>query len=115
MITQAARPLPERTTTTAAVWLNGRHATVARTGLDGEITTVEVDRGVEPETSYLVRVVRLIGDRERVLILGPSSPRLALEREYVAVFKRPDHLVDVEAAGETDPTALVQRLTTLLS
>ena len=102
-------------TTSAAVWLNGRHATVARTDPDGGIKTVAVDRGVEPETSYLARVVRVIGDQQRVLILGPSSPRLALEREYVAVFKRPDRLVDVEAAGPTDPTALVKRLKTLVS
>ena len=79
------------------------------------ITTVEVDRGVEPETSYLVRIVRVIGDRQRVLILGPSSPRLALEREYVAVFKRPDRLVDVEAAGPTDARALVDRLSSLVA
>jgi hypothetical protein len=82
---------------------------------DGRISTCEISRGWLGERSYLAQVVRVIGDRQRVVILGPSSVRLALEREYVAVFKRPDRLVDVEPAGPIDPDALIDRLRTLAS
>jgi hypothetical protein len=101
---------PFEGTPAAAVWLDAHHATVARRDIDGRVTTVEVERGVRPEAAYLGRVVSLIGDRQRILILGPSSPRLALEREYVAVFKRPDRLFDTEDADQTDAVALIERL-----
>ena len=55
-------------------------------------------------------VVRTIGDRERILIFGPSSTRLALEREYVAMYRRPDRLVDVEPGDALDRAELVRRL-----
>ena len=67
-------------------------------------------RGSLAELDYLARVVRLIGDRERVVILGPSSIRLALEREYVSIYRRPERLVDVEPAGAISPEDLVDRL-----
>jgi hypothetical protein len=79
-------------------------------GDDGQISTCEIDRGVEPELSYLAIVVHAIGDRERVLIMGPSSTRLALEREYVAIYRRPDRLVDVEPGDAVDRVELVRRL-----
>jgi hypothetical protein len=52
----------------------------------------------------------VIGDRRRVVILGPSSVRLALERAYVARFRRPDRLVDVEPAGPAAMEELIDRL-----
>lgn len=94
----------------AAVWINGRSAIVAAMDPEGTISTCEIDRGIEPESSYLAIVVRTIGDRERVLILGPSSTRLALEREYVAIHRRPDRLVDVEPGDVLDRVELVRRL-----
>ena len=97
----------------AAVWINGRQAIVVTMNGDGRILTSEINRGLQPELSFLALVVRVIGDRERVLILGPSSVRLSLEREYVAVFRRPDRLVDVEPAGTIDAEDLVDRLRAL--
>jgi hypothetical protein len=79
----------ETATPSAVVWINGRHAFVALMSDDGRISTCEITRGWFTETAYLAQVVHVIGDRQRVVILGPSSARLALEREYVAVFKRP--------------------------
>jgi hypothetical protein len=93
----------------AVVWINGRFAIVARTA-DTGFTTCQIDRDLEPESIFLDRVVREIGDRERVVILGPGSARLALEREYVGVNHRPDHLVDVEPAAAITPAELVDRL-----
>jgi hypothetical protein len=94
----------------AAVWIDGRSALIAMMEPDGRISTCEIDRGIEPELSYLAIVVHAIGDRERVLILGPSSTRLALEREYVAIYRRPDRLIDVEPGDVYDRGELVQRL-----
>ncbi len=107
----AGTPVP----TGAVAWLNGHVATVVTTDPDRGVSTVDVAHGVEPEAAYLAHVVHAIGDRDRVLILGPSSQRLALEREYVAVFKRPDRLVDVELAGPTGTQDLIDRLRTLVA
>lgn len=105
--------VPRTAPASAAVWINGRQAIVATMSGDGRISSCEINRALEPEPSYLALVVRAIGDRERVLILGPSSARLALEREYVAIFRRPDRLVDVEPAGAIDAEDLVDRLRAL--
>lgn len=94
----------------AVVWIGGRRAIVTRMGYDGSISSCEIDRGAEPELSYLAIVVRAIGNRERVLIMGPDSMRLTLEREYVARYRRPDRLVDVEPAGALDRESVVARL-----
>jgi hypothetical protein len=99
-----------RVSPTAAVWIDERRAMVARMRPDGQVSTCEIERSSLPEPAYLAQVVRTIGDRERVLILGPGRDRLALEREYVSVFQRPDRLVDVEPADPTDLEALVDRL-----
>jgi hypothetical protein len=104
---------PHSSTESAAVWINGRQALVATMSTDGRVTTCEVNRATSSEASYLALVVRAIGDRGRVIILGPSSARLALEREYVTIFHRPDRIVDVEPAGAMDPADLVARLRAL--
>lgn len=105
--------ISEVTAPSAVVWIDGRQAVVAAMSRDGGISTSEITRGWLPEPSYLAQVVRVIGDRQRVVILGPSSVRLALEREYVAMFRRPDRLVDVEPAGPVSTEDLVDRLRTL--
>ncbi len=97
----------------AVAWINGREASVAMMSGDGRISMCQITRGWLPEGAYLARVVRVIGDRQRVVILGPRSARLALEREYVAMFRRPDRLVDVELAGPVSSEELVDRLRTL--
>ena len=97
----------------AVVWINGRQADVATMSGDGRITTCEIKRGASSEPAYLALVVRMIGDRSRVVILGPSTTRLALEREYVTIFHRPDRLLDVEPAGRSTTAELVERLRAL--
>lgn len=97
----------------AVVWINGRQAIVAAMSTDGHISTCEISRGWWPQSTYLAQVVHVIGDRQRVVILGPSSVRLALEREYVTMFRRPDRLVDVEPSGLVSPGELSDRLRTL--
>lgn len=113
---QTFHPAATQTVPPSAVaWINRRQAIVATMGSDGRISTCEINRGLEPELPYLALVVRAIGDRQRVVILGPSSIRLALEREYVAIYRRPDRLVDVEPAGALHAEELVGRLRALAS
>ena len=100
-------------TPSAVVWINRRRAMVATMSRDGRVTTCEISRGWLPDRAYVSQVVRVIGDRQRVVILGPSSVRLALEREYVSMYQRPDRLVDVEPAGAIELQDLVDRLRTL--
>ena len=97
----------------AVVWVNGRRAVVVAIGREGNISTCEIGRGWWGQATYLAHVARAIGDRQRVVILGPSSVRLALERTYVATFQRRDRLVDVEPAGLVPTDELLDRLHTL--
>jgi len=102
-----------RVVPSAVAWINGLRAIVAVAGGDGRVSTCEFTRGWLTEPAYLAQVVRLIGDRDRVMILGPSAIRLALERDYVAEFHRPDRLVDVEPVGRVSREELVDRVRTL--
>lgn len=97
----------------AVVWVNGKRAIVAAMGREGSISTCDISRGSLREPDYLAQIVRVIGDRERVVILGPGAMRLALEREYVTIYHRPERLVDVEPAEAVDAADLVERLRTL--
>ena len=94
----------------AVIWIDERTASIATMAGDGRAATNRIERGLEPEPSYLARVVRAIGDRERVVVLGPNDMRLALEREYVAIHHRPDRLVDVEPARGITELELLRRL-----
>jgi hypothetical protein len=108
-------PDPPAPTPSAVVWINGRDATVAEIEADGHVWTCEISRGSWSERPYLAQVARIIGDRQRVVILGPTSVRSALEREYVARFRRRNRLVDVEPAGAISRDELLVRLRTLAS
>jgi hypothetical protein len=112
-----ATPVREAVGTTvslsAVAWIDDQRSMVAAMSADGHISRCEITRGWLSEPAYLAQVVRVIGDRERVVILGPSDLRLELEREYVAVVRRPDRLVDVEPEGPVSLDQLVDRLRTL--
>jgi hypothetical protein len=100
----------------AVTWIDSSRAVIARTGTGGGVS-VKVVRP-DPELAdekipFLIRVVDEIGDRERVVIMGPDAMRVELEREYVTIFKRPDRLLDVESSGPTEQAELVRRLQAL--
>jgi hypothetical protein len=97
----------------AVAWINGRDAIVARISSQGQVSLCEISRGWLPRPDYLAQVVQAIGDQPRVLILGPSSVRFALEREYVSTFRRSNRLVDVESSQLVDASEVVQRLRSL--
>jgi hypothetical protein len=102
----------------AVVWIDDRHAYVATNAVSGDLLFTEIHprpgAGDHDET-YLARVVDAIGDRERVAILGPDTQRLALEREYVLIFHRPERLIDVEPSSLADRIEIAERLRTLAS
>lgn len=114
---EATRPSTQ-TRPSAVVWIDDGHAYVATTNAaNGDFLFAEVRP--HPDTghdeTYLARVVDAIGDRERVAILGPDSQRLALEREYVLIFHRPERLIDVEPSSEADRIEIAERLRMLAS
>ena len=97
----------------AAAWIDLRHALVARTTPGPAVEVLEVfrphDRS-EPVEGWLAQVADLIGDHQRVLILGAGPLRLALEREYVSRFRRRERIVDVEPSAPMGREALIRRV-----
>ena len=98
---------------TAVVWINGRHAVVAVADGDVGITSSTVEREIESEADFVARIVAAVGDSARVMVLGPTSLRLAVQRAYVAISHRPDRLVELERHGPVDPKELAERLRAL--
>lgn len=100
----------------AITWIDSSRALVARTAPAGAIDLERIERDAEGDgRTYLARVAHEIGDQDRVVILGPSSLRTRLEREYVTIFQRPDRLVDVEPSGPLTEDELIARLRELAS
>ncbi len=106
-----APPVATRRHPTGAItWIDRDHALIARRSREGAIDVASVRRDTPDASSYLGRIVHEIGDRDRVVILGPGSLRTELEREYVTIYHRPDRLIDVEPASEMTEAELVARL-----
>jgi hypothetical protein len=93
----------------AVVWVDERHAIVARAD-DGGIATTEIRRVGQAETRFLSRVVHEIGEQEHVMIVGPQPIRLALEREYVAISHRPDRLIAAPTAARGAGAEILDRI-----
>jgi hypothetical protein len=93
----------------AVVWLDLRHALVAR-AREGHPVVTEVERDADPESAFLQRVVHEAADCDRVVIMGPDDARIDFEREYVAVYHRPDRLIDVGVAFHPAHHDLVEQL-----
>ena len=93
----------------AVVWVDERHAIVARADVDG-IATTEIRRVNQPEIRYLARIVHEIGEREHVLVIGAQPIRLALEREYVAISHRPDRLIAAPPAARAAGAEILERM-----
>lgn len=109
---KAARPMLPRPHSSAVTWIDRKHAIVARTMPSGaiDVTELAMPRDAAGDAPALTRVADVIGNRERVVIAGSAGMRTALERQYVAIFQRPDRLVDVEPDGPMTRTDLVERL-----
>ena len=118
MPTVEATRAPTGTRPSAVAWIDDGHAYVATNAANGDLLFSEVlprPGGDDHDETYLARVVDAIGDRERIAILGPDAQRLALEREYVLIFHRPERLIDVEPSAEADRIEIAERLRILAS
>lgn len=102
-------PIATAHPSTAVVWLDRSRAMVA-TARAGRPEVSEVDRELDPEPSYLLRVIREAADCDRVVIMGPDAARIAFEREYIALYRRPDRLIDIGIEDAPQPRQLVDRL-----
>jgi hypothetical protein len=111
-MTIAAQPTKTRLPVVpcAVAWIGDEWASVARMSRDGEVSTSAIHRGDEPESSYVELIARVLGDARRVVVLGPSSMRLALERAYVALYRWPDRLIDLEHSDAIGEAELIERL-----
>lgn len=93
------RPGPAPAHHAAVIWLDRSRALIARAD-SGRASVTEVDRDLEPESMYLRRVLHEAAGCDRLVVMGPDAARIAFEREYVALYRRPDRLVDL---GRVDP------------
>ena len=91
------------------VWLDRSHALVARR-YDRGIQVTEIDRELDAEPGFLLRVAREAAECDRLVVMGPDVSRIAFEREYVALYQRPDRLVDAGMEIEPAPRELTDRL-----
>jgi len=90
----------------AITWVDRRRALIVKTAPDGSVEIGRVERDVPGDgRTYLARIVHEIGDRDRVVVVGPWPERTALEREYVAVYQRPERLVDLEPVDPLERAA----------
>jgi hypothetical protein len=108
--TPAGRDILVRSEPSAVAYVDLEHAIVVKDLVDGSVSVTEIARRQPEDLSYLVRIVDEIGERRRVVILGPDDLRLELERAYVGVYRRPDVLVDVENASRETAARLIARL-----
>lgn len=105
----------------AITWIDRHRAVVVKTTPEGSVEVGRVERDVPGDgRTYLARIAHEIGDQDRVVVVGPWPERTELERAYVAIYQRPDRLVDVEPAGPLEASAvdeptLVEALRTLAS
>lgn len=93
----------------AVIWVDGWHALVARRD-HGHRTVTEVLREADPEQEYLLHVAHEADDCDRLMVLGPAAPRVAFEREYAAIYRRVDRVIEAETAASTTPAELLDRL-----
>jgi hypothetical protein len=93
----------------AVVWLDRTHALVARAH-EGHSVITEVGRDEDLEAQYLLRVLHEAEGCDRVVIMGPDQSRIAFEREYVAVYRRPDRLIDLGPTESPARSQLVDQL-----
>jgi hypothetical protein len=106
------RPASDPTHAAAVVWLDRTHALVDR-AREGRSVVTEVDRDLDPETRFLLRVAHEAAGCDRVVIMGADAARIAFEREYVALYRRPDRLIDLGPSITPDRHGLVDQLRVL--
>lgn len=93
----------------AIIWLDRSHALVARARF-GHPEVTEVDRAFDTDPAFLHRVVNEAAGCDRLVVMGTDAARVAFEREYVALYRRPDRLIDVGQVAAPRACDLVDHL-----
>ena len=106
----ATQTVNAQTRPDAVVWIDERHAIIARREPEGQISTVEVRRLARPENRFVAQVVHELAGRGPVMVIGSEPIRLALERRYVAVSHRPDRLLASPARANDAGAEIVRGL-----
>jgi hypothetical protein len=98
----------------AVVWIEPGRALVLRDG-EGqapiEMPVPDVPTATPPA---LAEIAHLIGDVDRVLVMGNDALRTALEREIVAIGHRPETIRESVTEGPVDEAFLRARLRRLV-
>ena len=98
-MTEATRARLAAVSEAAVVWVDRAHAVTIHVEADGRVSIVSTalpgTSAADEENLALLQVVEAIGDAPRVVLLGDPDTRIALEREYVAIRRRPERLVDL--------------------
>jgi hypothetical protein len=91
------------------VWVDARQALVA-TAPEGRSRLTKVERAADTEIAFMLRIARMTADCDRLIVMGPDAAKLAFERECVALYRRPDRVMDMAAELMPDPDALIAQL-----
>lgn len=87
---------PDRAET--ITWIDRAHAIVASTSNGNlEVAEFTIPADEVGRSRAMADIVHAIGDADRVLVVGSEPDRTRLEREYVAIWQRPDRIVDATA------------------
>lgn len=113
--TELRSAIREATAPAALIWLDRSHALVARPVPRGAIVTEIHREAGQPERSYLADVAREAAACDRLVVLGPDASRINFEREYVALYRRPDRIIDAGVELEPEPRELADRLAFLVT
>lgn len=96
----------------ALVWIDQRRAIVTQFTAAGDLDKQEFPIDGDDESMQLAAlgaIVHVIRDCQRLTVLGTEGMRTLLEREYVAIVKRPDRIVDAEYDVPVSRTDLAAR------
>jgi hypothetical protein len=102
-----------RHATAAIAWIDAHHALIVRTAANRQVEFREIEAAPDPggeRSPYLAQVAHELGDRDRIVVLGPGTQRLDLERQYVGIYHNPDRIVDVDESDAMGREELVARL-----
>jgi hypothetical protein len=100
----------------AVVWVDAARAVVARAAPSGPGEIIEhasSDPCPDVWPCYVARIAHELAGCDRVFVSGAADMRLELEREFVALYGRPERLIDLDMPVEPDGDAMLARLAEL--
>jgi len=87
---------PSAPPTESIVWVDQEGGMIVDPAVP-EPTAVVIDRASgESQVALAARLAQQVETRDHVYVCGPEAARIGFEREFVALTRRPERLVDVE-------------------